>query len=225
METNRDVAREKQIKEFFLSIQTGVVTDVMVAMGLEGWMDGIYPIKPERRLFGRAFTVNLAPVRSNDEPSYLFYDLAGKWQDGDIIVVGGDSTDCSLMGDNVAHVCMNAKAGGAVLNGRCRDFMEIREMDMPVFCKGPTMRLRSKIQKFVSYNVPVNCAGAQVFPGDYVFGDADGVLVFPAEKVDDIMSRAKILVEIEKEVEVAIRDGKPMSEVKDIIKKKQQIRA
>jgi 4-hydroxy-4-methyl-2-oxoglutarate aldolase len=220
----RDEARERRIKEFFLQIQTGVVTDAMVLLGLEGWMDGIFPMKPDRRLFGRAFTINLAPVRCGDEANYSFYDLAGKWNAGDIIVVGGDPSDCSLMGENVAHVCMYAGAGGAVLNGRCRDFAEISQLEMPVFCKGPTMRLRTKYQKFVAYNVPVNCAGAQVLPGDYVFGDVDGLLVFPADRVDDIMYQAERLLEIEKDLEEAIKNRRPMSEVKEIIRRKKQPR-
>ena len=79
---------------------------------------------------------------------------------GDIIVIDGMGTDCSLMGENVAHVCMYAGAGGAVLNGVvimlileiwiCRFFYGADEVDNQVF-------------KFTDYNVPVNCAGAQVF--------------------------------------------------------------
>jgi regulator of RNase E activity RraA len=167
----------------------------------------------------------LAPVRSGSEPNYTFYDLAGKWNEGDIIVVGGESSDASLMGENVAHICMYAKAGGAVLNGRCRDYAEIRELEMPVFCQGPTVRLRTKYQKFTQFNVPVTCAGAQVFPGDYVFGDIDGVVVFPADRVDDIIRQAEMILEVEQDLEEAIKNGRPMSEVKNILKRKKQPRA
>ena len=90
MLNDRNDKREKEIKNFFLNIQTGIVTDAMVMLGLEGWMNEIFPMNPDHRIFGRAFTINLAPVRNSDEPNYSFYDLAGKWNDGDIIVVGGE---------------------------------------------------------------------------------------------------------------------------------------
>ena len=35
-------------------------------------------------------------------------------------------------GENAKHVCMYAGAGGS-FNGRCRDYADIRDMDMPVF--------------------------------------------------------------------------------------------
>jgi regulator of RNase E activity RraA len=67
---------------------------------------------------------------------------------------------------------------GAVLDGYCRDFAQVRDIEMPVFAKGPPMRIRGGHIAFTEYNVPINCAGARVCPGDYVLGDIDGVLCF-----------------------------------------------
>jgi len=215
---------KEEIYAFFQTVQTGVITDALTRLGLEGWMDDVYPMRPEERLFGKAFTVKLSPVRSKDEPTYTFYDLYDKFEEGDIVVVGGDETKCSLSGENLAHLIMYAGAGGMVLNGRCRDYGEIRDLPMPVFCKGPTVRLRTKYQKFTDYNVKINCAGAQVWPGDYILGDIDGVLVIPADRIVDVMYQAQGIQEMEAEMEAAIKRRAPREELKAIIARKKVIR-
>jgi len=39
---------------------------------------------------------------------------------------------------------------------------------------------------------PITCGGVEVRPGDYVYGDTDGVVVVPHERHDEIVARARI---------------------------------
>lgn len=213
-----------ELKNFFSKVQTGVVTDAMYLLGLEGWATGIFPLAPEKRVFGKAFTVQGMRVRSKDEPNYTIYDFADKWEKDDVLVVDGLGERCSLMGENMANVCEVWGLAGVVLHGCCRDYGQIRGMKLPVFSMGPAMELKNKRFKFGAYNVTVNIAGAQVRPNDYILGDVDGVLVIPAECLSDIKYQCEMIEEVESEAEEAIRKKRPIVEIKEILAKKKNPR-
>jgi regulator of RNase E activity RraA len=71
---------------------------------------------------------------------------------------------------------------GCVTDGLVRDTKAIRALAFPVF-HGGIGPLDSKGRGEVcAIDVPIECAGVMVHPGDLVFGDADGVLVVPQQR-------------------------------------------
>ncbi len=215
----------KIVFDFFTTVQTGVVTDAMNLLGLKGWMQDIFPLRSEARIFGPAFTVQSSYITDNKvQKSYSIYELSELWKPGDVMLIDGMNMPCALMGENMAHRCQYEGLAGLILNGRCRDFAEIRDLKMPVFGRGPAMRLKNGILVFSHYNVPLNMAGAHVNPGDFVLGDIDGVLVFPSERIDEIMRLSKMLVGIEDEMERVIKEKRPTTEIKEIARKKALLR-
>ena len=52
----------------------------------------------------------------------------------------------------------------------------------------------------------MSCGGAVVNPGDYVFGDDDGVLVVPEKSIDLILLQAQMNMAYEKRMEDALND-------------------
>ena len=215
---------KEDIYKFFSEVQTGVITDVMNLLGIEGWLEDIFPLKRNKRIFGKAFTVRASYHKSSEDKNYTIYDLADKWQYRDVLVIDGLDERCSLMGENMAHVCMYWGLNGVVLNGRCRDSVEISELEIPVFCKGAAMKLRGGILNYSEYNVPLNIKGANIMPGDYVLGDGDGVLVIPENRLEEIKYQAEHILEVEKEMEFAIKNKHPICDIKKIIEKKKILR-
>ena len=47
-------------------IVTGVVTDALTRLGLDGWMDEVLPMRPDTVVIGPAYTVRCAPRRGVD---------------------------------------------------------------------------------------------------------------------------------------------------------------
>jgi regulator of RNase E activity RraA len=77
-----------------------------------------------------------------------------------------------------------------VTDGLVRDVRRIRQMRFPVF-HGGIGPLDSKGRgEMMAMDVPVECAGVRVEPGDYVFGDVDGVVVIPAEVAGEAIAGA-----------------------------------
>lgn len=70
-------------------------------------------------------------------------------------------------------------AAGALMDGCTRDVRAIRAMGFPVF-HGGIAPLDSKGRgRVMALDVPVECAGVRIEPGDLLFGDADGVVAVP----------------------------------------------
>ena len=77
-----------------------------------------------------------------------------------------------------------------MIDGAVRDSLEIDEMDFPVFSvgtnpNGPTKQVSGRIGH------PVTVGGVTVHPGDFVIGDADGVVVVEREKIESLLPLAE----------------------------------
>jgi regulator of RNase E activity RraA len=71
-------------------------------------------------------------------------------------------------------------AAGVVTDGGFRDSAEIATLDIPAFHNRPSAPTNLTLHQAIDINVPIGCGDAPVFPGDFIVGDADGVIVVPA---------------------------------------------
>src|SRR5208282_1701699 len=79
---------------------------------------------------------------------------------------------------------------GLVTDGGFRDSAEIAELPMPSYHSRPSAPTNLTLHQAIDINVPIGCGDAPVFPGDVVVGDADGVIIIPAEMADEIADEA-----------------------------------
>ena len=69
-------------------------------------------------------------------------------------------------------------AAGVVVDGVATDILELRATGLPVFARGTSCLTTKRVHSGGSaVNVPVQCGGVQVNPGDWVLGDDNGVIV------------------------------------------------
>ncbi len=214
------LAEQKEALAYLATLQSGVVTDALVRLGLEGWMDYVLPMGPGGRLAGPAVTVKYAPRRGIGASKENLYSIIRRCKPGDVLVIEALGTDCWILGENVAHAALYQELAGIVLDGRVRDAAEIREMELPVFCRGASVRPHAPFMELVDYNVPINCAGAQVHPGDIIVGDADGIVVVPASKLPEVMVQVRDIAALELEQEEAIAQGKSLEVIGEILRRK-----
>ena len=204
-----DSARQR-ILELYKDLRVTDVCDGMDAIGLQdiGVMDqNIRPLwrDPEKfshRIVGFAVTVRYVPaqvrVGQNSFPGYDEYqkfkgDQYGqsaetKWIDlgkrGNSVVVF-DASDVGYVGFIGSNNSLSwARKGfvGAVTDGNARDTDEIIKTGrIPVYARKLGGGVRPGRIWLDSANVPVNCGGVLVFPGDVIVADGDGVIVVPRE--------------------------------------------
>jgi 4-hydroxy-4-methyl-2-oxoglutarate aldolase len=96
--------------------------------------------------------------------------------------------------------------GGLVIDGGVRDIVAIETMGFPVFASTIALRGASKNQPG-AINVPIRCGGASVVRGDWVVGDADGVVIVPGEHLVDVLEAANERTKKEAAMMEALRGG------------------
>ena len=100
-----------------------------------------------------------------------------------------------LWGSEIAMTMMERGIEGVVLDGGCRDSYETNLEKAPVFCTKRTFTHAYGRVEPGALNIPVNCAGVTVKPGDIVCADDDGVLVIPRERAEEVIMFAKMQLE------------------------------
>ena len=97
--------------------------------------------------------------------------------DGRILVVhGGGSLHCALLGDMIAQQAVDQGWSGVVIYGCVRDSEELSNMSLGVLALATTPR-KSVRQGQGILNIPVCFAGVVINPGDWLYADPDGVLI------------------------------------------------
>lgn len=146
---------------------------------------GIKPILAGMRLAGPAVTVDCFP--GDNSTVHLAMTLA---KAGDVLVVNGHSLENGMIGGQMAYACNLRKIGGVVVDGGIRDSAEIKDIGLPCFARH-IHPLGTIKQTLGSINVPIQCGGVVVTPGDIVVGDDDGIVVVPRMEVEQVLQRAK----------------------------------
>lgn len=94
-----------------------------------------------------------------------------------------------------------------MLNGYSRDTNEILRLGFPTFSIGTYAQDQGVRGKVVDYRVPIEINGIRINPGDYVYGDRDGVVIIPGEISDEAFNLAIDKARGEKLVKKALEDG------------------
>ena len=93
-----------------------------------------------------------------------------------MIVDGGASVRCALVGGNIAKAGTQNGWAGIVVDGCVRDTGEINELAIGVRALA-AMPLRSLKKGAGERDLGVHIQGVRVNPGDWVYADADGIVV------------------------------------------------
>ena len=69
-----------------------------------------------------------------------------------------------------------------------------------------------------SINTPVNIGDARVSPGDIMRGDADGVVVLPQSREEEILDIAENIETVEEQIRTSVKDGMSLKEARTMHK-------
>jgi 4-hydroxy-4-methyl-2-oxoglutarate aldolase len=146
-----------------------------------GFMDReLRAVLPEKRIAGTAVTVRLPHADST-----ILHYLTKMVRPGDFIVVdrcGDDKHAC--WGGVVTHSMKIGGIVGAVIDGPATDFSEIRRVDLPMWCRGPSPITTKILGLEGAINVTVSVGGQTVNPGDAIIADESGVLVLSPDQAE-----------------------------------------
>jgi regulator of ribonuclease activity A len=93
-----------------------------------------------------------------------------------LVVDGGGSLRCALMGDNVAALIEKNNWNGVLIYGAIRDSADINEMNVAVKALG-THPFKSIKKGQGDINILVQFASVVFKPGEFIYSDEDGIVV------------------------------------------------
>jgi regulator of RNase E activity RraA len=167
-------------------LYSGVISDVLDGLGHmhHAMMPAIRPLDDGLVLFGRARTglyMSVYHVEPGVNPYELEIALVDDLKPDDVAVLACPPGDrVAPWGELLSTAARARGAAGMVTDGLVRDVKLIREMRFPAF-SGGIGPLDSKGRGMImKIDVPVECGGVGVAPGDWIFGDIDGVCAVPA---------------------------------------------
>ena len=102
-----------------------------------------------------------------------------------LVVEGGGSLRCALLGDMIGLDLSQNGWAGVVIWGAVRDVVELGRLDLGVKALGCTPR-KSVRQGRGEVGGTLTFGGADCRDGDQVFADADGVLLLPFDTPIDV---------------------------------------
>jgi 4-hydroxy-4-methyl-2-oxoglutarate aldolase len=209
-------------EEIVAKLYAAVLSDVLDGLGLtaQAMRPFVRPLDEALVLFGRARTGLYMP-RYHVEPGRNPYEveiaLVDDLREGDVAVLacGGPTDRIAPWGELLTTASLARGAAGCVTDGLVRDVRRVREAGFPVF-HGGIGPLDSKGRgEMMAMDVPVECGGVRVEPGDYVLGDADGVVVVPQGVAAEAFGQALAKVEAEDRTREMLAAGRKLKEVFD----------
>ena len=214
-----DDATRSDISERYRQAYSGTVADVLDKRGLRNQVvdSAIQGLTLESRVAGPAFTCKGAPATDLEPDDW---EMRKQYLDsvtpGSVVVVdaSGDRS-AAHWGELMSTAARGRGATGVVIDGATRDVSQILAMGFPAFVRYRSPASSIRRWRMSGFDHPVRIGGVLVRPGDIVVGDADGVVVVPADVAIDVLEEVESLSHAETNKRPGLLEGGTFSEVYD----------
>ena len=220
----------------FKKLYGGCLSDALFLKGIVNTVvhHSIKPLKAHDVIVGRALPIkwhSLAPEvhltkKAFDERAAIWKKEGSPQKNmhlsitpGCVLVFdnGGDE-QAAIFGEMSCNLAKHRGCVGVVNAGMTRDSKYVLKIDdFPYFTKGTTPNAYGG-WRVMDVNVPIYLPGhlthyVIVNPGDFIFGDDDGLQIIPEPYVDDVLLKAEEIFAFEEEERRQIREGMPIDQV------------
>lgn len=124
----------------------------------------------------KIFHGRMATVKVHEDNSLVRSALEEKGEGRVLVVDGGESLRCALVGDILAQLGKDNGWAGIIISGCIRDSAVIATIDIGMKALGTHPR-KSVKKGEGDRDIPVTFAGVTFIPGHYLYADEDGILV------------------------------------------------
>lgn len=229
----------ERIERFRHAGYGGSVSDALSELGVVDtvFTDHFKPLRQGMQLVGRALPVKLhSQVDLSDDPEAMKV-MEKRWEaegghpqkrmmrtvaavePGVILCYdcGGDMQPAQF-GEMSCQLAYAHGCRGMLLAGNCRDTQYVLKMeDFPIFSFGTRPNAFGG-WTIIELNTPIHLPGhlshyVRVNPGDFIFGDNDGVQLIPEHLVDEVLLRVEATFAKENAEREALAAGMPIDEV------------
>ncbi|PAE80952.1 hypothetical protein CHH77_15340 [Shouchella clausii] len=162
----------------------------------------IKPFNIDHVLVGSAVTIEV-----EDGDNLAVHHAIYHSRPGHVLVVSANGNEKrAVIGELMVAAADALQLNGFIIDGLIRDVQTLSTSSFPVFGRGAIPAGPTKNGPGV-INQPINCGGLKVEPGDFVMGDADGVIVLPRANVENALQLAEEKAKYEKARLESIANG------------------
>ncbi len=123
-----------------------------------------------------AFSGPISTIKALEDNSRVREAVAEPGEGRVLVIDGGGSICRAMLGDMLAAKAVDNGWSGVLINGCLRDTLVIAGLALGVKALGSTPAKTQKLGQGLR-DVPVQFAAVHFRPGQWLYGDADGVLV------------------------------------------------
>jgi 4-hydroxy-4-methyl-2-oxoglutarate aldolase len=215
-QNSADILNHDDISERYKRLYAGAVYDVLEGMGYpnQALSHRLTALAPGMKLAGPAFTVKGSVTAERvEEDRATALQMVCKMTHPCIEVRDrGTPFNVAIYGELSATTAKAHGAIGALLDGGTRDSALLMNMGFPVFA-----RYRSPVEAFGRYmihkfQVPIYVSGeltdtVKIEPGDFIFGEEDGVVVIPRDLIMPVLNKCEEIKSLEDKARVDFARG------------------
>jgi len=205
----------QEMRERYLKLYSGAVNDVMrFDYHINAALPSSYlPLREHMKLCGQAFTIKGAPDITTDGEFEMRAEMLENLPADSVVIFDctGD-TETAQWGEVMTKAALRAGCRGAFING-IRDTEAILNLDFPVFHIYRTnVGMLGRFRMYY-YQKPVRIGEVTVNPGDWIFGDIDGVICVPAAEAYTVLLKAEGILKKEEDIRKMVDSGMKPTEV------------
>ena len=211
---------DEVVAEMRATFFCSMISDVLDGLGHtnQALAPSMRPLDEDLLMVGRARTMLYADVYARPGPDENHYaleiGLVDDLKPGDIVVAAcGKTGRIAPWGGLLSTAATVRGATGAVMDGFVRDIKHVRELKLPVYSGGIAPLDSMGRGKVIEVDVPVECAGVLVHPGDILFGDADGCIVIPKALEQAVLEAGREKLAAESKSLDALKAGRRLTDV------------
>lgn len=207
---------EKELCERYEALFSAAVNDVLREHNLthQTLPNNIMPLRENMKVAGPAFTIKGAKsllikdemkeraemLESIPEQSVVAWDTSG-------------DDESAQWGEVMTMAAKRKGCRGAIIDGGVRDTDRVLPQNFPIFVKFRSSNGMLGRFRISDWQTPVRIGEVDIFPGDIVFGDIDGVIVVPRDIAYDVLLRAEEIAESESELKRWVEEGLSTKEI------------
>ncbi|MDT0540195.1 ribonuclease activity regulator RraA [Croceitalea sp. P059] len=177
-------------------VSTATIATCLFKKGLKyQFIQDVQPLrKMTEPMVGQAYTLRYIPAREDLNPISVFRDpkhlqrvaVEECPQNHVLVIDSRKSARAASAGSILATRLMKRGVAGLVTDGGFRDSAEIAALAMPSYHQKPSAPTNLTLNQAIAINEPIGCGDVAVFPGDYIVGDNDGIMVIPQHLAHEV---------------------------------------
>ena len=130
-------------------------------------------------------------------------------QPGEVLVIETRGSRRAVAGELFSKEAQRKGLAGLVVDGAVRDTAQIRQFGFPVYSRS-VCPASGTTRRIFSTQVPVQCGGVTVQPGEVLFGDDDGIVVASEAHLAGLLDTAASIQAVEAQTVARMERGESL---------------